>query len=235
MGHGGKLSVADKLLLAANDLQQGGRKSFSAEDLVVAAWKKFPDVFGLSGHPDDKGQPAYPDSNRVFAEIMGSKPIRERGLLAKVGNKMYQITDAGREYARSLNSTTAVPSESRVTKAGLARPTIEALKKLLASKAVEKVKNNRGDDITFYDACAFWGISPMSSAIELEGRISNFEKIVETARGALRGKAASSFGHGGAGFGVDDLKRLTEVHNLLLEKFRVELAVIRQRGDERKT
>jgi hypothetical protein len=235
MGHHGKLSVADKLVLAADDLQQAGRKSFSAEDLVVAAWKKFPDVFGLSGHLDEKGQPLDPDSNRVFAEIMGSKPIRERGLLAKVGNKMYQITEAGREHARSLNSTTAVPIESRVTKTGLARPTIEALKKLLASKAVEKAKNNRGDDITFYDACAFWGISPMSSAIELEGRTSNLERIVETARGALRGKAASSFGHGGPGFGADDLKRLMEVHNLLLDKFKVELAVIRQRADERKT
>src|SRR5439155_8562554 len=134
-----------------------------------------------------------------FAEIMGSKPIRERGLLTKVGNKMYQITDAGREHARTLNSTTAVPSESRVTKAGLARPTIEALKRLLASKAVEKAKNNRAGDITCYDACAFWGISPMSSAIELEGRTANLEKIVESARIALRGKAASSFGHGGPG------------------------------------
>jgi len=232
MGRFGKLSVSDKLLLAAYDLMQAGRKSFSAEDLVVAAWKKFPDVFGLSGHLDDKGQPVYPDSNRVFAEIMGSKPIRERGLLVKVGNKMYQVTDAGREYAHSLNSST--PTESRVRKAGLARPTIEALKKLLSSKVVEKAKNNRPDDITFYDACAFWGVSPMSSAIELEGRISNFEKIVDTARGVLRGKAAS-FGHGGEGFGADDLNRLMEVHALLQEKFKAEIAVIRQRGDERKT
>ena len=229
----GKLSVSDKLLLAAYDLEQEGRKSLSAEDLVVAAWKKFPDVFGLSGYLDDEGRPAYPDSNRVFAEIMGSKPIRERGLLVKVGNKMYQVTDAGREYARSLKSCNT-SSESRITKAGLAWPTIEALKKVLASKAVDKAKNNRTDDITFYDACAFWGVSPMSSAIALEGRLANFEKIVETARTVLRGKTAS-FGHGGEGFGVDDLKRLMDVHRLLQEKFKVELAVIRQRADERKT
>jgi hypothetical protein len=234
MGHFGKLSVSDKLLLAAYDLEQSGRKSFSAEDLVVAAWQKFPDVFGLAGHLDEKGQPKYPDSNRVFAEIMGSKPIRERGLLVKVGNKMYQITDAGREYAHSLNSTTNTPSEGRVIKAGLARSTIEALKRLLTSKAVEKVKNNRLEDVTFYDACAFWGVSPMSSAIQLEGRLANFEKLVDSARSVLRGKAAS-FAHGGEGFGVDDLKRLTEVDKLLQEKFRTDLAFIRQRGDERKT
>jgi len=232
MGRFGKLSVSDKVLLAAYDLEQASNKTFSAEDLVVAAWKKFPDVFGLSGHLDDGGQPAFPDSNRVFAEIMGSKPIRQHGLLIKVGNKMYQITDAGREYARTLNSAT--PNDSRTTKTRLARPTIEALKKLLVSKAVEKAKNNRTDDITFYDACTFWGVSPMSSAIALEGRLANFEKIVESARIALRGKAAS-FGHGGEGFGIGDLKRLMEVHQLLQEKFKTELAVIRQRGDERKT
>lgn len=233
MGQFGKLSVSDKLLLAAYDLEQAGRKSFSAEDLVVAAWQKFPDVFGLSGHLNEKSQPLHPDSNRVFAEIMGSKPIRQRGLLIKVGNKMYQLTDAGREHARSLNNTSSTP-EGHVTKAGLARPTIEALKKLLSSKAVEKVKNNRVEDVTFYDACAFWGVSPMSSAIELEGRLANFERLVQSARSVLRGKAAS-FAHGGEGFGVDDLKRLTEVHNLLQEKFSTELAFIRQRGDERKT
>jgi len=227
----GKLSVADKLVLAASDLEREGRTKFSAEDLVVAAWRKFPDVFGLSGYPDGKGQLAYPDSNRVFAEIMGSKPIRQRGLLTKVGSKMYQLTDAGREHVRSLTDRS---SETRAKKAGLARPTEQELKRLLASRAVEKAKNNRVDDITFYDACAFWAISPMSSAIQLEGRIANFEKIVETAQGVLHGRAAS-FGHGGAGFGADDLIRLLQVHQLLLQRFNAELAVIRRRGDERKT
>jgi hypothetical protein len=231
MNFRGTLSVADKLVLAADDLGREGRTRFSAEDLVIAAWRKFPDVFGLSGYPDGKGQLAYPDSNRVFAEIMGSKPIRKKGFLAKVGNKMYQLTDAGREHARTLSRRS---DEGPARKAGLARPTERELKRLLASRAVEKVKNNRVDDITFYDACAFWAISPMSSAIELEGRIANFEKIVETAQGALHGRAAS-FDHGGTGFGADDLTRLLEVHRLLLQRFNAELAVIRQRGDERKT
>src|SRR2546426_1543885 len=83
------LSVPDKLLLAAYHLEETGRRPFSAEDLVVAAWRQFPDTFSLAGYRgSDDGQLLYPDSNRVFAEIMGTKPIRKRGLLIKVGNKM---------------------------------------------------------------------------------------------------------------------------------------------------
>ena len=89
------LSITEKLLLSALDLEENGRCPFSAEDLVVSAWKKFPDAFGLAGYRDTNSQLCYPDSYRVFAEIMGSKPIRKRGLLRKVGTKMYQLTEAG--------------------------------------------------------------------------------------------------------------------------------------------
>src|SRR3989337_1721776 len=102
MGHKDLLSISEKLLLAAYSLEEDGRRPFSAEELVVSAWRKFPDAFGLAGHRDDDGRLSYPDSNRVFAEIMGSKPIRKRGLLTKVGSKMYQLTEVGREHARLL-------------------------------------------------------------------------------------------------------------------------------------
>src|SRR5918911_2824096 len=97
-----QLSVSEKLLLAAYDLEENSRRPFSAEDLVVSAWRKFPDTFGLAGYRGGDGELSYPDSNRVFAEIMGSKPIRKRGLLTKVGSKMYSLTEAGRDHARLL-------------------------------------------------------------------------------------------------------------------------------------
>ena len=103
-----KLSIADKLLIAALDIEKAGKKEFSAEDLVVSAWKKFPDAFGLQGYLDENGKSIYPNSNRVYAEIMGSKPLRKRGLFQKVGNKMYKLTEAGHPYAKSVSD---LPSE----------------------------------------------------------------------------------------------------------------------------
>ena len=140
MRNGNQLTVPDKLLLAAYGLEQTGTSPFSAEDLVVSAWRKFPDTFGLAGYRGGAGGLSFPDSNRVFAEIMGSKPVRKSGMLAKVGSKMYQLTEAGRDHARLLLNQS---EGSKVEKAALARGTEQELKRLFAAKAVEKIKNNR--------------------------------------------------------------------------------------------
>ncbi len=113
-----RLSITEKLLLAAYELEESGRRPFSAEDLVVSAWQKFPDAFGLAGYRNSTSSLAYPDSNRVFAEIMGSKPIRKRGFLKKVGTKMYQLTEAGHEHARTFLME---DRQTQIQKAGLPR------------------------------------------------------------------------------------------------------------------
>jgi hypothetical protein len=223
------LSVTEKLLLAAYELEENGRRPFSAEDLVVSAWQKFPDAFGLAGYRNNDGSLAYPDSNRVFAEIMGSKPIRKRGFLKKVGTKMYQLTEAGREHARIFLRE---EGRRRIQKAGLPRDIGEELKRLFTSKPVEKFRNNRIEDITFYDACTFWGISPRSSAIELEGRIANLEKVVELAKQTVD-ETMATFDHGGHAFGAQDLELLIKIHQELLQRFSEEIKIIQRRTDER--
>ena len=224
-----RLSITEKLLLSAYELEESGRRPFSAEDLVVSAWQSFPDAFGLAGYLNSTGSLAYPDSNRVFAEIMGSKPIRKRGFLKKVGTKMYQLTEAGREHARTFLME---DRQTQIKKAGLPRDIEEELKRLFTSKPVEKFKNNRFEDITFYDACSFWGISPRSSAIELEGRVANLEKVVELAREAVNEKMAT-FEHGSQAFGDSDLDLLVKLHKELLGRFDEEIKIIQRRTDER--
>lgn len=225
----GSLSVLDKLLLAAYDLEQSGKRPFSAEDLVISAWRKFPDAFGMAGYHDETGQLAYPDSNRVFAEVMGSKPIRKRGLLVKVGTKMYQLTEAGREQVGLLQARSG---QSSTHKAGLARDLEFEIKRLFRSKALDKFRNRRESDLTFYDACGFWGVSPRSSAIELQGRLANLEEIIHRAKEIVQDVQAT-FEHGGPSFGVNDLRTLLELHQFLLRRFSAEIAVIKQRTDER--
>jgi hypothetical protein len=224
------LSVVEKLLLAAIHLEGDGRDTFTAEDLVVGAWRLFPDTFGLRGYVDDAGHPLYPDSNRVFAEIMGSKPVRKRGLLVKVGNKLYRLTEAGREHAQLLQKRGATEQPEKST---LDRKTRSELQRVLNSRAIGKYRNGREGEITFYDACQLWGISPRSSAIELEGRLRNFETVLGSARTALRGDEAA-FTHGGEGYGIEDLDEAVTLHELLQERFSAELEVIGKRTDERR-
>ncbi len=223
------LTVPQKLLVAAYELEERGRRPFSAEDLVVSAWRKFPDSFGLPGYRGPDGRLSYPDSNRVFAEIMGCKSVRRRGFLSKVGPKMYQLTEAGREEARGLSArVVGYPPE----KAGLPRDMQLELQRLLRSKAVQKVRSSRSADLTFHDACAFWGISPWSSAIEFQGKTANFACVVEHARKVVENSRAT-FGHRGQAFDTVDLQLLMRAHHELLNKFLDEIAVIKNRRDER--
>ena len=84
-----RLTRAEQVLLAANSLEKRGICPFSAEDLVVESWKLFKNSFSLQGYD-------LPDSNRVFMEMMGSKPLKAKGWLEKVGSKQYKLSGAGR-------------------------------------------------------------------------------------------------------------------------------------------
>ena len=90
-------TVPEKILLAAFELEEQGKSPLSAEDLIVASWKKFPKTFGLKGYADQ-----YPDSNKILTSIMGEKGLARRGWLAKMGQKLYTLTREGRQAVRRI-------------------------------------------------------------------------------------------------------------------------------------
>jgi hypothetical protein len=74
-----KLTAAQEILLAANDLSGNGKNEFTEWELTIAAWKRNRNRFGLRGFEE-----RYPDHKRVMMEIMGQSkkdnPIRRRFL-----------------------------------------------------------------------------------------------------------------------------------------------------------
>lgn len=230
MSPGSRLRVSDKLLIAALGLHERARVPFSAEDLVVSAWVSFPETFGLSGYFDKDGRPIHPDSNRVFAEIMGSKPLRRQGYMVKTGSKMYQLTESGLSRARFLASS---PAESHPpNKIRLSREARGHLSRLLQSRAVTKYREGRIADLTFHDACTFWGVSPRSTATVFSGRLNNFLRLLDMARKAISDRD-SAFQHGGAPLTNADLDALAETHTELCNRFQEDTATIMRRTDER--
>lgn len=222
-----KLSVPEKLLIVARGLEVRGKSPFTAEDLVVEAWRSFPDTFGLGGYRDSNGKLMFPDSNRVFAEIMGTKPIRKKGYLTKVGNKLYKLTEAGHLRAELL----ALPQgKEAVVKAGLDRILRSKLDRLLTSRSFEKYKNGLVSEITFHDACGFWGISPRTTANEYANAVADFKAVVGEARRAFD-KRLVSFEHGGKAYGSTDLDNLLKLHNDMIELFHGEISVLMKRSE----
>src|ERR1700722_6971184 len=90
------MTVPEKILLAANQLDLQGNSPFSAEALIVGAWQQFPKAFGLKGYADQ-----YPDSNKILSSIMGEKGLARRGWLVKMGKKNKNITQKRRIIRRA--------------------------------------------------------------------------------------------------------------------------------------
>lgn len=98
-----ELTTLKKVLIAAAMLD-GDQQTFTAEDVIVRAWRSFPESFGLSGYREE-----HPDSNRVLAKLMGSLGLCGRGWLEQTNTKTYKLTNAGRKMARSLGFVPGVP------------------------------------------------------------------------------------------------------------------------------
>lgn len=232
-----QITISDKLLLAAFELDGNTGKSFTAEDLVVSAWRQFPRSFGLRGYHDDKGISLYPDSNRVFAEIMGSKPIRKRGYLIKIGKKTYGLTISGRSRADQLlqgqSCLQNIDCERIRGKATISRKVLSRIQRLLGSRVVQYTQNNEFSRSTFHDACLFWGITPSSSYIELEGIFRDLEAVITQFEDAIK-SGTSSLQSGSEELHESTPSLLRSVHQLLQERFAEDLNTIRQRTDERK-
>ena len=224
------LSIQDKLLVAAFALEAEGRQRFSAEDLVVMAWKRYPDAFGLAGYTDKDGCPIYPNSNRVYAEIMGSKPLRKNGWLRKVGSKMYELTEAGRSKARSVSG---IPATQGAEKWALAREQIEFIRRLFDSRAATKFRAGQREEVSFFDGCGFWGISAGSNVKDLWSRFAEIEMILAKADATFSSRDTVRIKHGSGEFSAGDVRALREVHAFLQERFKSEIDHIKARTDER--
>lgn len=214
--------MVDRILLAAAELGEGG--AFTAEELIVKAWQKYPDHFGLQGFAD-----RYPDSNRVLSKIMGKgSALRCRGLLRKVGQKRYLVTDAGQIAAQALGE---VGEASGQRLAELTRPLASALHRMLKSPALEKFR--RSQPLSFSDVSSFWNISPRSSAFQLADRTQEARSAIQIAlkRAATSGTVALP---GGVTVSDADLRLLVELGDHIREEFASELDVIRLRHDERR-
>jgi len=150
------MTIVEKILLSAHELENSGKSPFSAEELVVKAWENDRSLFGLQGYSDH-----YPDSNRVLSNIMGNKGLKGRGWIEKVGEKLYRLTASGSSVARGLAGS-AQSTASRVST--IDRKQIAVIVRMLESPAYKKKNAHDEENILFRDACKFWGISSYSDA-----------------------------------------------------------------------
>jgi hypothetical protein len=217
-----ELTVSEMILLAAMNLEEHGESPFSAEALIVASWQKYPRTFGLKGYADQ-----YPDSNKVLASIMGQKGLARRNWLVKMGQKLYSLTREGREAVRQLlrGEEVTAPVAETVT---LVRDQEKFLQGLFASTALQKFQEGRKQELTFADACRYWGITENLRGDVLDARMDRFRDHLADVKRAL-GNASATLSNGRS-VEPDDVSQLGQVHTYLYERFSRHLNLLRTRS-----
>jgi hypothetical protein len=219
-------TVPEKILLAADHLEKQGQSPFSAEALIVAAWQQYPRTFGLKGYAD-----LYPDSNKILSSIMGEKGLARRGWLVKMGQKLYALTRDGRQVVRRLLNEDATEPEPAAPAAHLSRDQEKFLVGLLDSTAVQKFEENRKMELTFADACRFWGITENLRGDVLDTRLTQFETNLNELDRAL-GSADAELSNGRV-VSAGDVRVVTNIHRHMEDRFSRHLSLLRTRGGKR--
>jgi hypothetical protein len=215
-------TVPEKILLAARLLEEKGQSPFSAEALIVASWQKFPRTFGLKGFTDQ-----YPDSNKVLSCIMGERGLARRGWLSKMGQKLYALTREGQQVVARLQEGGETPAPAAGGPVRIAKDQEKYLLGLLSSSAVEKFEEGLKDELTFADACRFWGITENLHGPALTARLDRLRaSLVEVERLIGAGSAELSTGRS---ISKSDLYLITAVHEYLEDRFSRHLTLLRNR------
>jgi len=214
-------TVPEKILLAADQLDKTGQSPFSAEALTVAAWQKFPKTFGLKGYTE-----LHPDNNKVLAAIMGEKGLARRGWLVKMGQKLYALTREGRFVVRKVSLDEDEPL-SNGSASRLSREQEKFVTGLLDSSAVQKFEENRKADLTFADACRFWGVTENMRGEALDSRLQQLEhQLSDLDRLLVENDAEMSSGRA---LSAGDIRVLTNIHRYMEDRFDRHLNLLRSR------
>jgi len=189
------LSRAEKLLSVMYEMNKAGG-SLKFEDIVVNAFKKFPEDFHLRGYQE------FPDSGDLV-----HKPLydfRKKGFL-EANNKVFAFTERGLSFAKQIFEITegrTVKSAPRFSR--YAEKEINRIRSTEGFSLFVRGENEKINDTDFY---SYLGVTPRTSKNDFLGRLSTVTAAVDE----LKENKESS----------DSDKKILDYHRFLLdEKFK---------------
>lgn len=221
-----RASLREQVLLAALDCSGGDpEKTFTLEDLIVAAWKNDRFAWGLRGYEQE-----HPDGDRLRKEI-DSRGAREgtpstglvaSGLLSRVRERIYRLTPAGLVAAAEVEG--AEPDARGKAERVLA----DSVGTILSHSVFLMWLKDPNSPKHFRDAGHFWGVAPGTPARVIHARILDIDRTLEKAMNLLDvgGVNEVAARHGRALFDRSDIERAMNFHALLKERFAKDLAIL---------
>ncbi len=214
-----ELSQAEMILLAAATLDA----PFACEALIVAAWGKYPDTFGM------KGFKSFPCSNKVIASLAGENGLVKRGWLTKVGQKLYAVSEHGRTAIQWIAGGKQSESVEAHARGGLSAVLDRFLRAKLESDAFRKFESGKQRELSFADAFAFWQFDASVRGVEVSKRIA----VVTGAIRQLGKVIGDDMGQAQTSTGrivkAGDVRALMNMHSHMEDKFERHLELLRKR------
>jgi len=156
------LTRPDKILAVMFDLCGGAPRPLAYEDIVVEAFRRYPEDFQLRGYPQ------YPDSSDIHKPLYSMK---RKGLVA-AADKTFQLTQRGVDVAKELSHPQTGDRE-RLTKQEQ-----HELARLLKSEAFRLYQCGEKESILDTDFYDFYGVSVRTPKGDFLGRLNNVDLAV---------------------------------------------------------
>ena len=163
-----KLSRADKILLVLYELSRGKRKGIRYEDIVVAAFKKYPQDFQLRGYSQ------YPDSGDLV-----HKPLydfRKKGFI-EANNKVFTFTQRGLLIAVRIKVMTT--GRSVISAGKLSRYAEEEAARITTLEGFRLFIGGEEPKITDTDFYNYLGVTARTQKNDFLGRLQTVTDTIE--------------------------------------------------------
>lgn len=168
------LSQAEIVLLAMYRISKGTANRVPFEEIVLQAWRDFPDQFSLNNYPE------YPDSYPVSKRLSGDL-ITSR-LVISVSKEVYKLTYKGLELAREIEARISDKEFQQSTIAhSLNRGEAEFLKHAIRSRTFIAWKQGTEKELIDYDARVFFQFSTGTPIRERKRKVENAREAIEKA------------------------------------------------------
>lgn len=142
----------EKILQAIYDVADGTTKLCDYEDIVVCAWKLYPEEFGLRGYTN-----LYPDASDLHKPLYG--PLKREGLVRSL-NKKFGLTQSGLGIVMNLRA----PAGSHGDRSRLGRHQKDELARLVDRPIVRLVLSDRLAESLDTDLYDFYAVTVRTPA-----------------------------------------------------------------------
>jgi hypothetical protein len=217
-----KVDLRQQLLTAALECSDGDTsRTFSSEDLLLAAWKHDPASWGLRGYERE-----HPDSNRIHRELdsrgKGNRGIVGDGFLEKVRPRTYRLTPKG------LAAATAASDADPEARERLNRVLEAEVTRIIEHPAFVSWLTDKTKPKNFRDVGHFWGIAPGTPPRVARQRVQGVEETLTAAAQLLEQRDLDEVGdrQGRLLFERADVERGLEFHEEMKQRFNAELRLL---------